>query len=58
MNELSKERLYEILNSALDIMYSDAICSEHCMKGKELEFLCEELEITEDEYYVIRENSI
>lgn len=53
-NKLSNERIYEILNCALDIMVTNAICSDQCMRGNETEFVCRELEITEDEFFAIR----
>lgn len=61
MDDISKERLCEIINNAISLLYgrvkygSDG---ENSNIGDEMEYVREEIDITEEEYYFIIENGI
>ena len=51
--KLDEKRAYEILNNAISLLRLRAEQDDNCMRGEETKYVCDELDITEEEYNTI-----
>ena len=51
--KLDEKRAYEILNNAISLLRFRAEQDDNCMRGEEIKYVCDELDITEEEYNTI-----